>query len=572
MGAEAGGSRVAALGRWFETPVAPTVRPVLVGGLAAGEIGFRSLSRFGRWAADSDAVPALGSLVLGGTVGPGDAAAILVAALYGYLVYVFTPAVFPEHVEHVTTRRGFRILTAINAVQFPVVAFGTSAAIFQYLSLVALALLPAYVVAVQGRSLFDRDGYPVAFMNAFTPTTDMQADYDDDADLGDQPPAAYAILGFLAVGSFGLTLLVVVLLGFVLGLLNFMYPVPEIVVMGWVGYRSVLGGRAGPDEPPIPDRRIDVEAAVVETTGVATQGLKGFFSAILAAVGLTVPVIFLLISVAIVAQVGTILGNLSTATDAQLLAASVGLLTVVVFAVYSVWYWLRLFSRLPHFLAAWRAALPREMSIEYGGTDRPLLARPPGWFVPPVLFILTMVHMQRYGTWPEAPVVPLPHLVVWTVLFCITAWTAYRGIVGSPQPPATDGIALPFSFLVEMAGAFLWVDIGSESLFLRTVFGDIPPERLAAAIWTSSAFGILLFLAGIAYLFYLPDVRHRIEAADEGSLLYALYFVPPVGGAVLGFVRGESLLSNLLLVVAVLFVLIALLVVLEEFGLIEESG
>lgn len=558
---------VSDLREWFDTPVNAEVRPLVVGGLAASEIGGRLLSRIGRRAVDSDAIPALGSFVLGSFAGSGDPVLVVVAFLYGYLIYVFTPTIFPDRVEHVTTRRGFRILTAINALQFPVIAFGTPSVGVRMLSVGAWLLVPLYVVAIQGRSLLGPDGYPIAFADAFMPTVDLKTAYERNPDVQNWTSDFWLASGFFILTSFIFTCLVLPLLGIVLGILYFMYPVPEIVVLGWAGYRTL--GQAISDESAETSRRMDIEVTVLSATGVATQGLKGFVSVLLAGAGCVLPIMFLFTGVVIFGQPEFVRNEFTSATATQVLATSVGLLTMFVFAIYGVWYWLRMFSRLQHFMTAWRANLPKETPTEYGETNRPLVARPPGWFVPPTLLLLVFGHMLRYGSWPETPVVPRSHLAVWVACLAVIVWSAYRGLVGAPQPPKTDSVALPAAVAVEGLGAVLWVDIGDESRFLRALTGDISPEQLIAALLASPAADFLFALGSLIYIFYMPDANHYSQTVGSRRLRYVVYFLGGAIGSILAAGRIDGPISYVLYLAAVLLASTATLVTASILGLRE---
>lgn len=524
--------------RWLASSVAPRLRPSVAAGLVASEVALRSVFRLARWTVSDEAVSASWALVVGGLVGPDDAPALLLAVLYGYLIYVFTPTVFPEQVASVTTRRGFRLLTAANAVQFPVVLLGSYPFAVRALSLGGFASLAVYVVAVQRRSILERDGYPVGFADAFTPTVDVRSDYDADPD-GDRLTAFWVPFGLLAFLAFAYTCFVVIVLGLLLVVLYLMYPVPELAVLGWVGYRYLPAERL----PAIPgfreDRPLDVEASVVESAGVATQGLKGLLTVVLAVFGFSIPLVFLFVSVAIVVQSASIVTQLSSGTPSQWVAAFVGYTTALVLGCYGTWYWFRQFVRLPWFLDAWRERLPVEVAVEYPDPERPLRARPPGLLLPMVLLVVVMVDAQRYGSWPEAPVVPPTHLAAWTALLGVVLWTAYRGQVGRAQEPSTDALALPAAFLVQMLGAFLWMDLGGEALTVRTVTGRVPPERLLAALLEPMTFGGLVFVVLLPYVFFLPDAMHRFDESIAGGTKFALFLSPLAAVVATAAVRGS---------------------------------
>lgn len=545
---------------WLARRVRVRVEPRVAAALAALDVGWGALVRFGPRLLDADLLPTAASLVVGTVLGVGIAPVVAATVLYGYLVYALAPRVFPRTVRHVTDRRGFRLLAAANAVLVPLLLYSPLPDVSRFLLLGGVLLLPAYLLVVQRGRVAGPGGYPIAFANGFDPTSNLQREYHDDPKVAARTPKFWTVLalyGAIAVVFSYLTLLV---LGGLLALLYLTYPVPELLVLGWVGYRGLLASRVGPAPPEHAGRRFDLEARVVTLAGVATDGIKGFTSVLLAGIGLVVPVFFLYVVVYNAGNAARIAGAMAAGSGTRLLAAVVGVTTLVVYGLYGVWYWLRLLSRVPHAMRAWRDRLRAEVRTPPDREFGPLLARPPGYFLPAAAMLVALGLLVAAGDWPSDPRIPLPYLAVWLAGLAGTAWSTYRGVRGEPRGAAADWRALPGSYAVHLTGLWLWVDAGDgDSLVVGALTGRVPAADLVAAFADPTTGFFLVVTVTPLYLFYVPDVIDSRRADGLRRFAYVPYLLAVgVAAAVVavtatGFARlfGGALAVAVLVAVAV---------------------
>lgn len=501
------------------------LRPIVVGGLAGLDLTWQSLARLSAESLGGELLPAVTSFLVGGLLSLGIAPDMVAMPLYGYLIYTLTPVVFPNRLRHVTERRDFRLLAAGLALLVPIRIYAG-----QSFFVVGWVVLALYLVAVQRRSFIGVDGYPITYWNAFLPATDVQAHYKEDLETETRPRGFWAMVALVSCLAIGLTFITFLVLGGLVSLLFLLYPFPELLCLGWVGYKALVVGRIRPGTEGIEDRRFDIESRAIEVAGVATEGAKGLTSVILAGFGLIVPVIFVYISTTLAGYLPTVLETVPRLD--QRLAVVFGFLTIALCGLYGVWYWFRTLFRLPHVMVAWRS---RRMDTVATPPDRELgslLGRPPGYYLP-VTGLLLVFGLLSQGGWPETVHVPAVLAMAWIIAFIATGWSIYRGLVGDPQSPETDLRALPVAYVVNIAGAWLWIDLASgDSILLGVLAGTVPATTILSTIAQPMPLTILGILMFPLYGFFLPDLDKLEEQTGWRQFLSDGYLLAT--GLVLG--------------------------------------
>lgn len=557
-------------------PVSPRIRPGVVAVLAGADLFGQSLVSLQARGLAAELVPVMASILLGTGVGLGVVSNILPLLLYAYLLYALVPRVFPARLRHVTEKRGFRALAAGASLWIPFLwTVGDSAGplfgrIGGGLVLLPLVLL-GYIVAIQRSALLGRDSYVIAFTNSFLPEVDLQEGYEDDPDVRDRTWKFWLLYGLLSATALGYTYFLLLVLGFALFLFLLMYPVPELLLLGWAGYRALTTPRG-----PFPESRsapqFDLEKRVLTLSGVATYGLKGVTTVLLATFGLVVPVIFLNATVQFTVQLAEIitggLGGAMTTRPSALVASTVGFSTVAVFGTYGVWYWLRMLSRVPHFHASWLAHLNRDVETPPERDFGPLLVRPPGLFIPPAVLVGILAVMTTLPDWSSTPHIPTTYLLVWLSALVATAWSTYRGFAGDPQPASSDGLALPVSFLVQVGGVWWWIDVVSGSgLLVALLTGDIPLQRFLTVTIRSGGVPMQLTIL-VLYAYAAADVLDHHETEGWRSMAYVPYLLVPAAA----FVTMGVLLSGIPelwgIVAGLILVSLTVALGLEDLGVI----
>lgn len=518
--------------------VSPRIRPVIVGVLAAAEVFLRTLADLFLRVLDDEVIPALVSVVTEGFLESG----LITVLLFGYLLFVLIPLVFPIGLTQVVDRRGFRILAAGSVVLIPFALFQWGSPALPVLGWLGPALLacpvvlPAYVVLVQRQKLLGRESYVIGFANAFFPTVELRTDIDDGSDSEQRSLRFWATFGGFSVIAFGYAYILFLILGLLLVFLSLMAPIPELLLLGWAGYR-VVANSSDQVQSDTTGVRFDLEQRIVSLTGVATNGFKGAMCVLIAGTGFVFPVLFVNIAVQIAVgsagSAGVVIDQLTRSSSVELLRFLVAIITILTAGSYGVWYWLRLLSRVPHFYDVWLDALPDDLETppdrEYG----PLLARPPGYYLPPIALLVLFSLLIHSGSATILPRDLRVVIVAWVGALGLTIWSAYRGALGDPQSALSDQMALPGSFLVQMAGTWLWLGIADGGILLQVLFGQASLRRLLEMTLQSPGGQVGVgFTVASLYLFYLMDVLHWQGAGGWRGSAYLPYLL--AGAALLG--------------------------------------
>lgn len=497
------------------------IRPALVGGFAGLDLTWQSLVRFSSTQLGQELLPAVTSFLVGGLLSLGLAPDLVAMPLYGYLIYVLTPVVLPDHLRHLAERRDFRLLAAGLSISIPIYLF--TAHSFLGLGLIVLVL---YLLAVQRRSFLGVDGYPIAFMNAFHPGTDVQAHYREDLQKDSRSRWFWPLVALFSVLSVTYTYIIFLVLGGLVSLLFLLYPFPELLCLGWVGYKVVMVGRLGRAPEGIAERRYDLESRVIAVAGVATEGLKGLLSVLLTGLGLIVPVIFVYLVTHAVGTAPSTIREAASASLDQQLAVVFGLLTIAIYGLYGVWYWFRTLFRLPHVLVAWRSLRMETVATPPARELGPLLGRPPGYFLPVTGLLVALGLLINAGAWPDTVRLPPAIVGAWLLALGGTAWSVYRGLVAEPQAPASDLRALPAAYVIDIAGVWVWIDLGSgDSLLMGVLAGTVPVTAIVSTLSQPMPLTFLGIVTFPLYCYFAPDLFELQERADWRQFLAEGYFL-----------------------------------------------
>lgn len=295
-------------------------------------------------------------------------------------------------------------------------------------------------------------------------------------------------------------------------------PLTEVAAVAW-GAVWLLGEAGLPVSAPGREW-LDVKRRLSLLAAAPAAGTKGLACFLVVAHGLLAGGLAAGATVEMLAVVGgqVLAGTYSSPTLGLFL--SVGWVATT---TYTLWYWLRMADRLPHFLEEWVGLSPREVVTRREWVDRrPLVARPPGLMVPPMLVWLVINTGQNRvfdrfdGSLPDYF---LPGLAVTLLVVAASVALAYRL---SPQSPLTDAVALPGALTVQLT-LFLLALTQPTNGPSDTMVGLVeyplwgsPPAGWALEHLALALVGFGLF---VALLFYLPDAREQRHRGGGYRLL-----------------------------------------------------
>lgn len=461
-------------------------------------------------------------------------------AMFGTLIYSVTPEVFPSRVDDIFGHPYFQVVTAGTAVGIGIVvesAFldswytGSLVARIDVRWLPAVAMVGVVLFTVvlwrYGRwSLWSINGPLATLVEGFTPFTEIRGH--PDSSRGDPT--------MVAVGGLGIFILVCVFLGlFALGISNF-YPLPELLVLVYVTLNAIdfSGNRwtIGRWIAQI-DQRLTIGVSVV------TWGLKGMMSLTFALLGILMSVFFFMMSVllsgALISQI-----NIQQAVAIQYriwIFVGLFLLTAFLLGGYGLWFWLRIIDRLPYFLNDWSISKPANVEVDWTFDDHmPLLSRPPGMLMPWVGLELTLlIVFDNIGA--ESNVPSDVYLFGWLVVVAGFIWFLYQSLSVNPQPPFTDGYAIPVAFVSQLIGYGFLADFSAGG----TLSNSIAELRIPPTAFLLNILAFVLLVWALMVLYYTHDV---ISISDEStqSRLFILMTVPMlVSLAIYGALSGETI-------------------------------
>lgn len=469
--------------------------------------------------------------------------AIIIGALY-----VFVPHIFPTETGLPRKAPGFRVLVTLGAFGVflffslgDVIGFSDIELWQQVITLISVvgltgAALTMYLVGRHGWRLVDPHGYPTQLANHFFPSTDGSETAAEDfprEGWQDRLSGVLWVIGFAILVAFPAAIA-----GIFTYIIYTVDPLPDLLVLGWV-----TAGTLGAVVPDVcQPTSLDIEARLYQAVSNATRSFKGMVVMAYAVLGLSS--VALVVVFAAVGSVplfaGVIFSILETIGDAPVYGAvaiswTTGFwLSMFAAGLYGIWFWLRVFRRLPAFLAYWEG--------EYDVGDVP--TRPPGLLLPPAI---VMVVLFRYGsvmmetlsaeaTRGQTLFVLLPLAVGWPLLMgilVVPAWLTRRLVA---QGIAYEDHIITASFALEVLTGWLIFATDSGSIFLH---------GLEIAIFIVMIFAVSL----------LPNIVRFSETSRSAPSRYLLpVFVAMVAvlSAVLLHMQSPSSSAyNILLIVVV---------------------
>lgn len=527
-----------------------------LGGFGASEILLSTLSRLSpSGATNAVSVLAESSIVssLLATVSLMEAELALLATVagmlfFGYGVYEFLPGVFPEQFDVLTRRGGYRLIATVFVI-------GGAEVIARLIAddpLPGQMTITMFLLGVT--PLVISVGYVAAVV------------YRDAAEIEEAARAVSERLHIAGPGKgheaieaestrkrFSHIVSVAVMLAIPLPFLaaavvaaSQLYPVPELLAIGW-GFLAIANVRPSREttDHPIDPERVDLEGSAFDLVVNAVRSQKG----------IPVVLITLLGFGGATALVGVLNSNtprftregLSAVTDAPLFAWSVVGMVVVLLStgLFAVWFWTRVIKRVPRYLRAWNVTHAETSPL----SDESLpetVTRPVGMLVPVFVALLPatgFAQLLRFDFFFGARQLLVGvYAVVWPVSVGLLAYCVYRTHNAEPQPPLSDGRALPVALCAEYS-VFL-----SFSLIVNFV-GEASNMQYPPKV---DGTGVLLLILLVAiHQYAYPDVAARAKNADgwrahQGQLFMFAGGAVSAVGALFNVVPGYGLLLGIL--------------------------
>lgn len=561
----------------FTRRVSTSVRASVVAVLTAVDVVGRMLPTLVVRLYDTDLVPVAVSLLLSNFANSAVLQLVAPFLLYGYLVYKLIPRLFPNRLRHVTEQRGFCLIAVGYALLVPVFWLNDSPEMYGLLLISGLIVLPMYLVVVQRGKFLSKDGYPAAMASAFLGEKDLQEEWEEDPHVRNRTLLFWMIMILMILLSVVFSWFAFVFVGFLLASLSLVYPVPELLITGWVGQRALLRSPVGPDEKVLARHHLDLETRLLAVVSTALKGVKGFTSVVMAGIGFLSGVVFLFFAIALDGRFIEVAMQAPTFSLARLLLVVVFWTSLWVLGLYGVGYWVLMFYRIPAFLDAWRVGLRSKEETEPEHEERFPPTRPPGYFLPPTLLWLVYPALN-VGTW-ESPQLPRAWAVlIWLAALALTVWTAYRVLVASSQPARTDQWALPGSFLVTVVGYGIWLDlagsgltydVGSSYLF-GLLTGRVSVDQVVEIFAAGGRAGtVLTILIVPLFFFWFEDVLAWWKSRDDWRGYVYVPYLLVAGAVVIVAALASDLGQRVGFAFAVAFLGVMLLMILSDVNVID---
>ena len=270
--------------------------------------------------------------------------------LLGYVAAVLAPQAYPSKLgvpgEELGYRVPFALVTVLTAAGLRSTSDGGSPA--ELLALLALVALGGMFLLLvlqrgQGWTLSPEDERFVQLIDAIFPTSSVEEELREDFGRS----GVLGVVGAAAARGAAATILVfpAFLSGIAVVVLLILYPLPDLLIMGWAGL-LLVGHVTGRELTP-QFASVDIEAGLYDIVEEATRSIKG---TTLAVYLLTLAFGFALLF-AVALQLGTVAVTDDVWTEPRL-AWGIGgfLLVLAAGACYGIWCCIRLGRRLPRFL------------------------------------------------------------------------------------------------------------------------------------------------------------------------------------------------------------------------------
>lgn len=451
--------------------------------------------------------PAAMDTIAGSVLGvEGRLAATIVRLLFfGLAAAVVLPQLIPTEFAPVTDRLSFRLLAAVIAVGTATLfgtliggATSTPQPVLVAVTVGAVAMITAYVATLVYWRGVDLDSAVSTLEQRIGGT------------VSDNPGQATTCL-YAGVGlGTGLTLA-----GLLIAVGGLLYPLPEVLAIAWpVGI--TLAARI--DWQPEPRDQI---AKTLEIVSVVRRSEKGLPTLTLVMLGLGVPATILVVGLPVYTR-RLLVGETVSVAEPVLAWAVIGMVVGIAAAcLYALWFWARVFRRLPAFLAAWHEAAGMDTLGEQPTGD-PVVR--PAWLLMPFALVIThaIVLIQigdvtDFGFYGAADSILSLYGLVWPLSAAVIGLAVYWTVRRTPQPPLSATYAIPTATIVEFGS--LYVGWGIAAAIVRS--GGLTASELV--LFPGGTF-VLLVLALLVLLFFGPDIGLRLS--DSPARRLPLSYLP----------------------------------------------
>ena len=294
-----------------------------------------------------------------------------------------------------------------------------------------------------------------------------------------------------------------------------LYPLPELLAVGWpvgVAIAARCNWHATPQD------HVENAVAIVATVRRSEKGLPALTLVML---GLGMPATILAVGLPVYARRLLVGGTVSIAEPGRTWAVIGMVVGIAVACLYAIWFWGRVFRRLPAFLAAWHeaagvAAINRE-------TVRKPVVRPTWLLLPFALVITHAILLIQIGDvtdfafYGAAESILSLYGLVWPLSVAVIGLAVYWTVRRTPQPPLSATYAIPAATIVEFGS--LYVGWGIAAAVVRS--GGLTASELVR--FPGGPF-VLLVLALLLLLFFGPDIAVRVS--DSQARRVALSYLP----------------------------------------------
>jgi len=511
------------------------------------------------WLANSPLVGGILTVLATSATDLGSLAQATQWILYIYVVYIFTPALYPSGFGEWRKNVGTRLLT-VWMVAATVLAATSIEIVLIFLTGVTTFTTyltwdddPLFTTTSKG-SVGNKAGAAKSILETLGVTTEQETStYTIDTEAGGlHGSVAKAVMLFIVTSIISIMCIIFGGITIVLGLF---FPFLELTVLGWTAY-TVVGSRTS-HIPLLSDWNVDVEASYHRAlTNAFSSGnpVKGMFTIITIVTGAGLSAIpFVLATAALglisVQDVGTVFGL----NESRAVAALLSLLSLATFGMYGLWFWKRVSQRLPAFLRHWD-----------GSETKPEHTRPVGNMVPPLflLFISSAVWFAGALILHQNPTLNLwPQWFVFLSIllhllgFAAVGWSVTRTLKLSSQCAGTDNRAIPLAYGIQVLGPALFLNILSNYIGIKE--GGIQ-GWIEAPLFPGDTFNLatLLVLLLLCMFFYMVDLLQYAEGNQGPQRIAAIggIIAPPI---LLFVVAGSYWLPKILSQTGIVLVIIA---------------
>lgn len=501
------------------------------------DIRWITIQRYAETLSESVFAPALVSVLSGFKT---EFLAFAMLAQWGFIYsifYVYTPQIFRRTAENICEDWRFRLLTSISALGFALIM---SSFLLNTPRPITKTQYAGLFLGTAGISFGGWGWYFWSVQDWPTRSPNEQIDLVDEfvpivkrerEDLLARHASSGVWSNLQSTTNFLAILFICLLFTFFFAWISVLvlalYPLVEILVLTSVIAGALERRHRLPFGFGSPNHyTLDIEERLYGTISTATRGLKGWTTLLLLiGFGLFVQVLGFAYIVTFVWQETVpflVSAGLAGFTDGVVFTitwnvAGMGF-SVLVATVYGVWYWIRMLERLPSYLDFWADKVGKRE------TEAPesRITRPVGVMIPPTMAIfatlLWMVLDQTNG--PGLSTLDILYAITWPLLIVGMLASVWLTRHRNPQPPETDGRAIPLSLVVQLLGgvsAVSWI-------------GNASNENAPSLVF--SPFGAFILVA-VPWFFYLQDV-YLIGEEYEGVKHYVFPMYLILFGTVVG--------------------------------------